>query len=1039
MEFRILGPFEASVDAVPLALPRGKQKALLALLLLHADRVVAVDRIVDELWGEAVPETAPKMVQIYVSQLRKLLPRDCCARARPAIVARPRRPQLDLRAVRALSSRTGARRARRRAAPRRHGIFAGRARVLARAGARPSSSEPFAQLEAARLEEVRLAASRSGSTPISRSAAHGDLVGELDALVARHPLREGLRRQQMLALYRSGRQAEALAAYQGLPARARRRARHRAVARAERARAADPPAGPRARLPLAPLRRRHSPAASPSHLRPREPRACPSCGHHSRPSPGSARPAARRPAAPPAEEMLKLVTVLFADVVGSTALGGGSSTRRTSAALMTDYFAAMAAEIEAEGGTVEKFVGDAIMAVFGVPTAHEDDAVRAVRAARRMLERLRSWNEERDPTRTARDPHRREHGRRARLRCARAATCSSPATRSTSPRGSSRPPSRGRSSSPSARRVPSRSHFELRALDEPLALKGRPSAVAAWLVEADREAVEPRGVPGVAAPLVGRDHELAFLRTAFERVCRERPARARHARRRRRRRQEPARARVPLAGSTASAKVLDRALPPVRAGRDALAARRDAQGGGGRARHGHAPTRRSAKIARLVEATHRRRSSPPSRRAPRRRSPRRSACGCPATRSARSIRASSTASWSPRGARCSPRWRAAQPGRRRRRGPPLGRPDDARRARRARRAPRRADPLRLHGAARPAPLASRLGRRAAELQLAAARPAERRGERAPRLAPARRRRAARTALRRLILERSEGNPFFLEEIVRHLIDDGLLVATDGRWRARAGIERVEIPDNVQAVILARLDLLCARREARRAARGGRRARLLGRRRRERSRRSTISTPSLQTLRRREFVLERLVVVDRRPARVRLQARPDPRRRLREPAAAGARPRARGRRGVDRADERRADRRAGGAARAPLRRGVLVPPRRRPAAEGARPPAGRRGERAPPLRDPAGRAPARSARSSSPQAGAERAEALEALGDLHYLAFHGDAAWRTYCEALAELPEGDPAFARLAGKAEPVRRALGRDDARASARSTRSAR
>ena len=74
-------------------------------------------------------------------------------------------------------------------------------------------------------------------------------------------------------------------------------------------------------------------------------------------------------------------------------------------ALMSDFFAAMAREIEEEGGTIEKFVGDAIMAVFGVPTAHEDDAVRAVRAARRMLERLRRWNDERDAAQR-RDPHR---------------------------------------------------------------------------------------------------------------------------------------------------------------------------------------------------------------------------------------------------------------------------------------------------------------------------------------------------------------------------------------------------------------------------------------------------------------------------------------------------------------------------------------------------------------------------------------------------------------------------------------------------------
>src|SRR6187397_1339440 len=113
-------------------------------------------------------------------------------------------------------------------------------------------------------------------------------------------------------------------------------------------------------------------------------RFCPSCG-------------AALGDATAREEMLKLVTVLFADVVGSTARAEGLHPEDVRA-VMSEYFAVMSAEIEAEGGTIEKFVGDAIMAVFGVPAAHEDDAVRAVRAARRMHERLRRWNDERGAT-----------------------------------------------------------------------------------------------------------------------------------------------------------------------------------------------------------------------------------------------------------------------------------------------------------------------------------------------------------------------------------------------------------------------------------------------------------------------------------------------------------------------------------------------------------------------------------------------------------------------------------------------------------------
>src|SRR5919197_1279269 len=112
---------------------------------------------------------------------------------------------------------------------------------------------------------------------------------------------------------------------------------------------------------------------------PAEARFCPSCG---------AAIAERQPAA----EMLKLVTVLFADVAGSTARAEGRHPEDVRA-LMADYFEAMAEEIRSEGGTIEKFVGDAIMAVFGVPAAHEDDPVRAVRAGRRMLARLERWNE----------------------------------------------------------------------------------------------------------------------------------------------------------------------------------------------------------------------------------------------------------------------------------------------------------------------------------------------------------------------------------------------------------------------------------------------------------------------------------------------------------------------------------------------------------------------------------------------------------------------------------------------------------------------
>src|SRR3954466_9866836 len=95
---------------------------------------------------------------------------------------------------------------------------------------------------------------------------------------------------------------------------------------------------------------------------------CPECG-------------ARQPERPaPSREVRKLVTVLFADVTGSTALGEQLDPEALRA-LMTRYFTTMRAIVERHGGSVEKFIGDAVMAVFGIPAVHEDDAVRAVRAA----------------------------------------------------------------------------------------------------------------------------------------------------------------------------------------------------------------------------------------------------------------------------------------------------------------------------------------------------------------------------------------------------------------------------------------------------------------------------------------------------------------------------------------------------------------------------------------------------------------------------------------------------------------------------------
>ena len=212
MEYRVLGPLEVAEGDTPLPLSAGKQRALLALLLLNANRTLARDRIVDELWGEDVPGTAQKMVQIHVSQLRRALPGARLETRGPGYVLEVGDDELDLARFERLAA------AGREALGRGEAAEASRllaeALELWRGPALAELSEPFARREGARLEELRLAALESRTEADLALGRHDELAGELEALVAEHPLRERLRAQHVLALYRAGRQAEALASYQ---------------------------------------------------------------------------------------------------------------------------------------------------------------------------------------------------------------------------------------------------------------------------------------------------------------------------------------------------------------------------------------------------------------------------------------------------------------------------------------------------------------------------------------------------------------------------------------------------------------------------------------------------------------------------------------------------------------------------------------------------------------------------------------------------------------------------------------------------------
>ena len=202
MEFRILGPLEVISDGRSVDLGGAKQRALLAVLLLHPNEVVSQDRLIDALWEDSPPDTAQKALQVHISKLRTKLGTDRIVTRAPGYVIRVEPDELD----------------------------ADRFERLAEEGGRPQLIEAltlwrgppladvaharFARQEIARLEERRLAVLEGRIEADLALGRQVELVAELETIVAGHPLRERLRALQMLALYRSGRQAEALAVYQ---------------------------------------------------------------------------------------------------------------------------------------------------------------------------------------------------------------------------------------------------------------------------------------------------------------------------------------------------------------------------------------------------------------------------------------------------------------------------------------------------------------------------------------------------------------------------------------------------------------------------------------------------------------------------------------------------------------------------------------------------------------------------------------------------------------------------------------------------------
>jgi DNA-binding SARP family transcriptional activator len=213
LEFRILGPLEVVGEHGPLRLGGPRQRATLAILLLNVNRVVSVDRFADDLYAGAAPVTAVTQVQRQVSELRKALGAESMIETRsPGYLIRLLPEQLDLDRFERLTDEAGHALSREEARLAtdllREALGLWRGAPLA-----DLSYEPFARASIERLEEIRLAAVEQRIEADLALGRHADLVAELEQLVAEHPLRERFCGQLMLALYRSGRQAEALDVY----------------------------------------------------------------------------------------------------------------------------------------------------------------------------------------------------------------------------------------------------------------------------------------------------------------------------------------------------------------------------------------------------------------------------------------------------------------------------------------------------------------------------------------------------------------------------------------------------------------------------------------------------------------------------------------------------------------------------------------------------------------------------------------------------------------------------------------------------------
>ncbi len=463
MQARVLGPLEVDVDGRRVVLAGTRQKAVLAALLLHANTVLPTEQLLVELWGDDASRSAANALQAAVSRLRKVLPPDRLVTQAPGYVLRVAPDELDVDRFHRLTAR-------------------GRTELAASAPAQAAQSftaalslwrgqaladfryEPFAQHEITRLEELRLSCVEDRIDADLAVGAGGGLVAELRRLVTDHPTREHLRGQQMLALYRSGRQQEALQAFEEL----------RQVLAEELGLEPSPAL---ARLQTAVLRQ--DPA-----LDDRGPAPAPVVA-----------PALTR----------RLVTVLTVELRARSLPGPDGATPvldpETRRAVHARARALVAPVVALYGGTALPADDASIVATFGVTSVHEDDALRAVRTASDVGGLLAS------EATALRAAHRIEVTWHT-------AVASTEALVGTSDAGGFT----GETAALSARLATSAAPRQIFLNEEARQLAGtavdvRPDGAGGYLVESVLTGARPL-TPRLDAHLAGRDAELATLRRA---------------------------------------------------------------------------------------------------------------------------------------------------------------------------------------------------------------------------------------------------------------------------------------------------------------------------------------------------------------------------------------------------------------------------------------------------------------------------------------------------------------------------------------------